>query len=170
MKEDVLFKRTPFGGFDRVEVISYIQRLKATQQEYKLMLDEKAQATTVLSRENDDLTAQAEALRAANDESEKKLKSLEDELAQLKAEIEFLKKSGTDEQYATETVEMCDELVETANQTADKLVKKAEKKLSKAQKAVDKAVAEIEGKEKITAKQARELLKKLQEELSNGRV
>ena len=34
MKEDVLFKRTPFGGFDRVEVISYIQQLKTTQQKY----------------------------------------------------------------------------------------------------------------------------------------
>ena len=41
LKEDVLFKKTPFGGFDRVEVISYIHQLKSTQQKYKVLLDEK---------------------------------------------------------------------------------------------------------------------------------
>ncbi len=163
MKEDVLFKRTPFGGFDRVEVISYIQGLKSTQQKYKLMLDEKDKAIAAISKERDDLTVTVEALRTAQDESEKELNALREE-------NETLKKQCTDEQCAAETVEMCDELVETANQTAEKLVKKAEKKLAKAQKTVDKAIAEIESKEKITAKQARELLKRLQEELNNGRA
>ncbi len=170
MKEDVLFKRTPFGGFDRVEVISYIQGLKATQQKYKLMLDEKDKTITVLGREKEDLEIQVEGLRAQKAECDEKLEKLEREIETLKSENDILSKKGTDEQYAADTVEMCDELVETATQTADKLVKKAEKKLNKAQKAVDKVVSEIEGKEKITAKQARDLLKKLQEELNNGKV
>ncbi len=163
MKEDVLFKRTPFGGFDRVEVISYIQQLKATQQKYKLMIDDKDKAVAKLSSENDDLKIQVGELRKLKEENEKQLKDLEAEIETLKEELSNTKDDGGE--YASQTVKMCDELVETASQTSKKIIALAELKLENAQKAVDNAVSELESKEKVTAKQAKDLLKKLQEEL-----
>lgn len=149
MKEDVLFKRTPFGGFDRVEVISYIQRLKATQQEYKLMLDEKdAQILKLNSR--------LELL----EELEQKNEELEAENESLKKEVERLASFDTEN-----TIKTCDELVETASETAEKLISAAEETLLNAQKTVDEIISEIESREKVTAKQAKDLLKSLAERL-----
>lgn len=149
MKEDVLFKRTPFGGFDRVEVISYIQKIKATQQEYKLMLEEKdAQISKLSSR--------LELL----EELEQKNEELEAENVSLKKEVERLTPFETES-----TIKMCDELVETASETAEKLVCAAEETLLNAQKQVDEIISEIESREKITAKQAKDLLKSLAERL-----
>jgi hypothetical protein len=55
VKEDVLFRKTPFGGFKREEVIDYIQKLKQTQMNYKKMLDEKDVLNSNLADENEKL-------------------------------------------------------------------------------------------------------------------
>ncbi len=168
MKEDVLFKRTPFGGFDRVEVISYIQQLKSTQQKYKLMLDEKDSAVLKLTREKEDLEIQVEEFKKINEQIEKELNEAKESLKILEEKIEN-GEVGEDE-YASQTVKMCDDLVEAASETSKRLLNVADEKLAKAENAVNKVVAELESREKVTAKQAKDLLKKLQEELANGRV
>ena len=160
MKEDVLFKRTPFGGFDRVEVISYIQQLKANQQKYKLMLDEKESQIATLTNRAQTLEKEISDLRDCADEYRKRISDLEKEVEVLTEENEKL--SSAD---AGKTVEMCDELVETASETAKKLVSAAEEKLDKAQKTVDEIIKDIEGREKVTAKQAKDLLRNLAERL-----
>lgn len=160
MKEDVLFKRTPFGGFDRVEVISYIQQLKTTQQKYKLMLDEKDNQNIKLVQTVEDLEKEISSLRTSAQEYEKTISNLEAEVENLKEENK--KFSSGD---VGETVRMCDDLVETASDTAKKLVAAAEEKLENAQQTVDDIITEIESREKVTAKQAKDLLKKLVERL-----
>lgn len=161
MKEDVLFKRTPFGGFDRVEVISYIQQLKTTQQKYKLMLDEKEDQITKLTDRAENLEKENSELSASADEYKKTIADLESELEKLREENEKL----SSEPDAGETVRMCDDLVETASQTAEKLVSAAQEKLDNAQKTVDEIINDIESREKVTPKQAKDLLKKLAERL-----
>ena len=116
MKEDVLFKRTPFGGFDRIEVISYIQQLKNNQQKYKLMLDEKENQITRLNARTQELENEASQLKSSVDEYKEKLSQLEKEIEKLRTENEKL--SSAD---AGKTVEMCDELVETASETASRM-------------------------------------------------
>lgn len=153
MKEDVLFKRTPFGGFDRVEVISYIQKLKKTQQEYKLMIEEKE---SHISKLNSQINLQLELI----EQHEQKVAELEAEKESLNKEVERLAQLDTEN-----TVKMCDELVETASDTARKLICAAEEKLLNAQKTVDDVINEIESREKVTAKQAKDLLKSLAERL-----
>ncbi|MBR6531964.1 MAG: hypothetical protein IKT61_05630 [Clostridia bacterium] len=160
MKEDVLFKRTPFGGFDRVEVISYIQQLKTTQQKYKLMLDDKEEKIAALTDRAEVLEGENSCLTAQAEEYKKTISDLEAELENLKQENEKL--SGAD---AGQTVKMCDELVETASDTAKKLISAAEEKLDNAQKTVDEIIRDIEGREKVTAKQAKDLLRTLAERL-----
>ncbi|MBQ8574680.1 MAG: hypothetical protein IJ447_01370 [Clostridia bacterium] len=160
MKEDVLFKRTPFGGFDRVEVISYIQQLKTTQQKYKLMLDEKDSQILKLTQNVDDLENEASALRTSVENYEKTIADLQAEIAKLQEENEKLSSADVGE-----TVRMCDDLVETASDTAKKLIAAAEEKLDNAQKTVDDIIKEIENREKVTAKQAKDLLKGFAERL-----
>ena len=58
MKEDVLFTRTPFGGFKREEVIDYIQKLKQNQVNCKKILTEKDEDNRRLEAENGELTAE----------------------------------------------------------------------------------------------------------------
>ena len=160
MKEDVLFKRTPFGGFDRVEVISYIQQLKTTQQKYKLMLDDKEEKIAALTDRAEALEGENSLLASAAEEYKKTISDLEAELENLKQENEKI--SAAD---AGQTVKMCDELVETASDTAKKLISAAEEKLDNAQKTVDEIIRDIESREKVTAKQAKDLLKTLAERL-----
>ena len=145
MKEDVLFKKTPFGGFDRVEVISYIHQLKSTQQKYKVLLDEKEKSNAKLTRDLEDRTLQVEQLRKDIKENEKTISELQAELAKLRDENEQLKNKSAEAQedgteFVSETVKMCDELVETASETAKKLVGAAEDKLNDTQKRINKVI------------------------------
>ena len=88
MKEDVLFKRTPFGGFDRVEVISYIQQLKSNQQKYKLMLDEKEFQITTLTNRAQTLEDELSQLKVSADEYKGRISDLEKEIEELQKENE----------------------------------------------------------------------------------
>lgn len=161
MKEDVLFKRTPFGGFDRIEVISYIQQLKTTQQKYKLMLDEKDSQISDLRSRSESLEKENSELNFSVAENIRKIEELENEIEKLKEEKEKFNSSGD----VGETVRMCDDLVDTASDTAKKLISAAEEKLDNAQKTVDEIIKEIESREKVTPKQAKDLLKKFAERL-----
>ena len=60
MKEEVLFKKTPFGGFDRQSVINYIQQLKKTQQEYKNIISDKDRLVKTLTEEKNELKERSE--------------------------------------------------------------------------------------------------------------
>ncbi len=149
MKEDLLFKKAAFGGFDRMEVISYVQHLKTAQQNYKLMLDEKEARISALGQEVEQLTARL-------DESKAELSQAKAEIAELEQKLENAQPD--EEQYAEETVRMCDELVETATQTAEKLVSSAQEKLAK-------IVSELDGDKTFTQKQLKTKLNKLIKEL-----
>lgn len=169
MKEDVLFKKTPFGGFDRVEVISYIHQLKSTQQKYKILLDEKEKSNAKLTRDLEDRMLQVEQLRKDIKENEKTVSELQIELAKLRDENEQLKnmpaQTHDGSEFVPETVKMCDELVETASETAKKLVGAAEDKLIDAQKRINKVIEKLENNDKTKPEDAKKLLKKLLKEL-----
>lgn len=175
MKEDVLFKKTPFGGFDRTEVISYIQQLKETQQKYKVMIDEKDGLNRKLTEDNIILSRQVELLKAAAKENDARLEEAESQLKGISAKYEMLvKKSEKAGKYdeagkklAGDTVKMCDELVETASVTAKGIVKQAEDELSEVRGKIKDAVAEINNAKNMPAKDIKVLLKKLAEELEN---
>lgn len=158
MKEDVLFKKTPFGGFDRVEVISYIQQLKITQQQYKQMLGDKENQIAKLNNEVSEREIQVEELR-------KQLKICEEKLAEAEKKLEELPEEKTEAEYAEETVAMCDELIETATGTAKKITDSAEEKLADAKKRIEKVVAKLESSDELTQKQLKTTLKKLIREL-----
>lgn len=171
LKEDVLFKKTPFGGFDRVEVISYIHQLKSTQQKYKVLLEEKEKANTRLSRDLEDREIMVEQLRKDIRDCEKTIEEDKQTIAELRAEIDKLSREadcvsdGEEKQYASETVRMCDELVETATDTAKKIVSAAEDKLDDVHKRISDAVGKLEENKNMKPKEAKDMLKKLLEEL-----
>ncbi|MCQ2484447.1 MAG: hypothetical protein MJ168_03825 [Clostridia bacterium] len=175
MKEDVLFKKTPFGGFDRMEVISYIQQLKETQQKYKVMIDEKDALNRKLAEDNVILSRQVETLSDAAKENDARLEEAEKQLQGIKAKYDMLvKKSEKAGKYdeagkklAGDTVKMCDELVETASVTAKEIVKQAEDELNGIREKIKGVVAEIDGAKNMPAKDIKNLLKKLSEELGN---
>lgn len=175
MKEDVLFKKTPFGGFDRAEVISYIQQLKETQQKYKVMIDEKDEINKKLTEDNVILSRQAEALKAAAKENDERFEEAEKQLKSIQAKYDMLvKKSEKAGKYdeagkklAGDTVKMCDELVETASVTAKEIVKQAEDQLSGVRTIVKGVVEELNNAKNMPAKDVKILLKKLAEELEN---
>lgn len=174
MKEDILFKRTPFGGFERTEVISYIQQLKETQQKYKVMIDDKESLNRKLAEDNVILSRQVESFKKTVDEYEKRMEEAETQLKSLKAKYDILeKKAGKAEMYdeagkklAGDTVKMCDELVETASSTAKELVKKAEDEYASVQKKVDDVASKINSMKNMPAKDIKILIKKLAEDLN----
>lgn len=174
MKEDVLFKKTPFGGFDRVEVISYIQQLKETQHKYKVMIDEKDVLNKKLTEDNVILARQVESLKNSLEEADRRLTQSESELRTVKTKYDMLEKragkqgDAVDKKLAGETVKMCDELVETASATAKEIVKNAENQLDGARTKIDSVIDSLEMAKKMPAKDVKTLLAKLSEELKNG--
>lgn len=175
MKEDVLFKKTPFGGFDRMEVISYIQQLKETQQKYKVMIEEKDALNRKLAEENATLGKQVESLSNTAKENDARLEEAEKQLQSIKAKYDMLvKKSEKAGRYdeagkklAGDTVKMCDELVETASVTAKEIVKQAEDEVNEIRAIIKSVVAEINSAKNLPAKDIKNLLKTLSEELEN---
>lgn len=170
MKEDVLFKKTPFGGFDRVEVISYIHQLKTTQQKYKVLLDEKEKVNTKLSRDLEERELQVSALRENVKETEEQLEKCKAQKAELAKEKEKLEQKLAESaqgsgEYVAETVRMCDDLVETASDTAKKLVAAADDKLADARKRLTKSLEKLEKNENAKPEDVKKLLKKLIKEL-----
>ena len=170
MKEDVLFKKTPFGGFDRVEVISYIHQLKTTQQKYKVLLDEKEKVNTKLSRDLEERELQVSALRENVKETEEQLEKCKAQKAELAKEKENLEQKLAESaqgsgEYVAETVRMCDDLVETASDTAKKLVAAADDKLADARKRLTKSLEKLEKNENAKPEDVKKLLKKLIKEL-----
>lgn len=137
MKEEVLFKKTPFGGFDRESVINYIQQLKKTQSEYKNIISDKERAVSELSADNARLMQKAQSAEDKADELEKRLADAESEVKKLRVRCEMLaeqKKESEDKKVAQETIEKCDKLVESAQAAADKLRKSAKTQAKKAAK------------------------------------
>lgn len=172
MKEDVLFKKKTFGGFDRTEVISYIQQLKETQHKYKKMLDEKETLVRRLSEENSSLSSRVEILEKSANENAAKNEELEAEIKTLQNRCEMLskkaeKKSKSNKKLADDTVKMCDELVETAQETAQGIVKKAENEYDGVREKINSTVEQINKAKTMPAKDIKALLKKLSEELND---
>ena len=175
MKEDVLFKKTPFGGFDRTEVISYIQQLKETQQKYKVMIDEKDNLNRKLAEDNVILTRQIEVLKKSAEETDSRLEEAETQLKNITAKYEMIAKKAekagkydeAGKKLAGDTVKMCDELVETASATAKEIVKKAENEYSEVRTKIENIAAQINDSRNLPAKDIKVLMKKLAEELEN---
>lgn len=174
MKEDVLFKKTPFGGFDRIEVISYIQQLKETQHKYKLMLEEKDTLVKQLERENALLTGQVREIRQVAEDSTQRVSELENELKGMKAKYDMLSKKAEqnekqdlDKKLAGNTVKLCDELVETASVTARGIIQKAEKEYNEVREKIDSVAEQISKAKTMPAKDIKSLMKHLSEELSD---
>lgn len=167
MKEDVLFKKTPFGGFDRVEVITYIQHLKETQQKYKIMIDDKDNLNRKLAEDNVILSRQVESLKKLVEESSVRADQAEAQFKNIKSRFEMLEKKAEREEaeknkkIANDTVKMCDELVETASTAAQEIVKQAEEKVLKVAEQIDDA-------KKLSQKEIKDLLTQLVEDLRNG--
>lgn len=160
MKEEVLFKKTPFGGFDRESVINYIQQLKKTQVEYKNIISDKERTISALSVENAQLTQRAQKAEDRAEELEKRLADAESEAKKLRARCEMLaeqKKESEDKKVAQETIEKCDKLVESAQAAADKLRKSAKAQIKKAAKKLEKA----KGDPEKTAEILQELIQEL---------
>ena len=121
MKEEVLFKKTPFGGFDRESVINYIQQLKKAQLEYKNIISDKDRLVKNLSEENSELKTRAERAESDAAELRKKFAEAEDNAKRLRAKCEMLEKQAkesADKKAAQETIERCDKLVESAEAAA----------------------------------------------------
>lgn len=161
MKEEVLFKKTPFGGFDRQSVINYIQQLKKTQQEYKSLISDKDRLIKSLTEENSEIKKITEKNENKVRELEAKCDEAQDELKKTKAKLEMLEKQAeesADKKAAQETIERCDKLVESAEAAAAKLKKNAQSQIKKAAKKLDKV--------KDDPQKAEELIKQLVRELS----
>lgn len=175
MKEDVLFKKTPFGGFDRTEVISYIQQLKETQQKYKIMIDEKDSLNRKLAEDNVILTRQVEALKQSAEDTDRRLAEMEEQLKTVTAKYEMIAKKAekagkydeAGKKLADSTVKMCNELVETASTTAKEIVKKAEDEYAEVRARIDSIAAQINESKNLPAKDIKALMKQLSEELKN---
>ena len=175
MKEDVLFKKTPFGGFDRTEVISYIQQLKETQQKYKVMIDEKEALNKKLAEDNVILTRQVEALKKSAEESDRRLGEAENQLKSIKAKYDMIEKKAikankydeAGKKLAGDTVKMCDELVETASSTAKEIVKKAEDEYEAVRVKINNIADQINSGKNMPAKDIKALMKQLAEEINN---
>lgn len=161
MREEVLFKKTPFGGFDRESVINYIQQLKKTQLEYKNMLAEKDETIRKLSADNADFSERVKKAEAENTRLSAKCSEAEEDAKKMRAKYEMIvnqKEESADKKAAKETIERCDKLVASAQAAADKLQKNAQSKIKKSIKKIEKA--------KDTPEKAKEVLQELIRELS----
>lgn len=161
MKEEVLFKKTPFGGFDRESVINYIQQLKKAQLEYKNIISDKDRLVKNLSEENSELRTRAERAESDAAELRKKFAEAEDNAKRLRAKCEMLEKQAkesVDKKAAQETIERCDKLVESAEAAAAKLRKGAQSQIKKSAKKIEKV--------KDDPEKAKKIIQQLIEELS----
>lgn len=160
VKEEVLFKKTPFGGFDRQSVINYIQQLKKTQLEYKNIISDKDRLVKNLSEENGELKERLEKTEKKAGELESRCSEAEDGLKKLRAKCEMLEKQAeetADKKAAQETIERCDKLVESAEAAAAKLKKNAQSQLKKAVKKLDKVKDDPQKAEEVLQQLIREL-------------
>lgn len=160
MKEEVLFKKTPFGGFDRESVINYIQQLKKTQLEYKNLISDKDRTIKSLSEENSELERRAEACEAKLDKLEARCAEAEEELKKTRTRLEMLEKQteeSADKKAAQETIERCDKLVESAEAAAAKLKKSARSQIKKAAKKLEKVKDDPQKTEELIEQLVREL-------------
>lgn len=160
MKEEVLFKKTPFGGFDRESVINYIQQLKKTQLEYKNIISDKDKLVKTLSEENAELKNRAEKAETENDDLKAKIADADENLKRLRAKCEMLEKQAeesADKKAAQETIERCDKLVESAESAAAKLKKNAQTQIKKSAKKLEKAKDDPEKAKKIIQQLIEEL-------------
>lgn len=161
MKEEVLFKKTPFGGFDRESVINYIQQLKKTQLEYKNMLTDKDDTIRRLTADNAVFSERAKKAEEENARLLSKCVEAEDDAKKMRAKYEMLanqKEESADKKIAQETIERCDKLVASAQAAADKLQKSAQTKIRKSIKKLEKV--------KDNPENAKEILQELIRELS----
>lgn len=161
MKEEVLFKKTPFGGFDRESVINYIQQLKKAQLEYKNIISDKDRLVKNLSEENSELKTRAERAESDAAELRKKFDEAEDNAKRLRAKCEMLEKQAeesADKKAAQETIERCDKLVESAEAAAAKLRKGAQSQIKRSAKKLEKV--------KDDPEKAKKIIQQLIEELS----
>lgn len=161
MKEEVLFKKTPFGGFDRESVINYIQQLKKAQLEYKNIISDKDRLVKNLSEENSELKIRAERAESDAAELRKKFDEAEDNAKRLRAKCEMLEKQAeesADKKAAQETIERCDKLVESAEVAAAKLRKGAQSQIKRSAKKLEKV--------KDDPEKAKKIIQQLIEELS----
>lgn len=161
MKEEVLFKKTPFGGFDRESVINYIQQLKRTQQEYKKMLTDKDDSIKKLAAENTVLKNRIENAEVALKEVSDTLARAEEYNEKLREENEAFhaeqEPGSLDKRVAEDTIEKCDKLVESAQNAADKLRKNAQSKVKKAAKKLEKVKDDPEKAVKVIQELVQEL-------------
>ena len=160
MKEEVLFKKTPFGGFDRESVINYIQQLKKAQLEYKNIISDKDRLVKNLSEENSELKTRAERAESDAAELRKKFAEAEDNAKRLRAKCEMLEKQAeesADKKAAQETIECCDKLVESAEAAAAKLRKGAQSQIKKSAKKLEKVKDDPEKAKKIIQQLIEEL-------------
>lgn len=160
MKEEVLFKKTPFGGFDRESVINYIQQLKKTQLEYKNIISDKDRLVRNLTEENTELKHTAESLSSELEEQRLKCAVAEARAEKLSEKCDELEKKAAesaDKKAAEETIERCDKLVESAEAAAAKLRKNAQSQIKKAAKKLEKAKSDPEKAEKILQQLIQEL-------------
>lgn len=161
MKEEVLFKKTPFGGFDRESVINYIQQLKKAQLEYKNIISDKDRLVKNLSEENSEFKTRAERAESDVAELRKKFAEAEDNAKRLRAKCEMLEKQAkesADKKAAQETIKRCDKLVESAEAAAAKLRKGAQSQIKKSAKKIEKV--------KDDPEKAKKIIQQLIEELS----
>lgn len=164
MKEDVLFRKTPFGGFDRVEVIDYIQQLKQTQQNHKCILTDKEAVNNKLTADNDKLLEKTNRLERALEINKRYEAEIEAENKNLRAKYDILlkkmeKPDGDDKKLIEETIKKCNELVETASKAAKQIEMTTADKLKK-------TVLQINENNNISSQQVTKLLEQLIMELS----
>ncbi len=160
MKEEVLFKKTPFGGFDRQSVINYIQQLKKAQQEYKNIISDKDRLVKNLSEENKELKKRSENAEKRAEELSARCSEAEENAKKMRAKYEMLEKQveeSADKKAAQETIERCDKLVESAEAAAAKLKKSAQSQIKKTAKKLEKVKDDPQKAEDLLSQLIREL-------------
>lgn len=161
MKEEVLFRKTPFGGFDREAVIDYIRQLKETQQSYKTMIADRDNSIKALTEENAELKKRADSAEKSLAALTQKCKDAEDGVKKLRARNEMLikqkEKSASDKDVSRETIERCDKLVESAEAAAEKIKKNTQTQIKKTVKKLEKAKKDPQKAEKLLEELIREL-------------
>ncbi len=161
MKEEVLFRKTPFGGFDREAVIDYIRQLKETQQSYKTMIADRDASIRALTEENVELKRRTDSAEKSLAALTQKCKDAEDGAKKLRARNEMLlkqkEKSASDKDVSRETIERCDKLVESAETAAEKIKKNTQAQIKKTVKKLEKAKKDPQKAEKLLDELIREL-------------
>lgn len=157
MKEEVLFKKTPFGGFEREAVINYIQQLKRNLLEDKNIISDKEKAIRSLSEENYALLKRAENAEKTAEKLRAEQSELSEQARSLKERCGELESVNADKKAAVETIESCDKLVASAQTAAAKLKKDARNQIKNAAERIEKVKDDPEKAEKILQNLIREL-------------